>query len=148
MNYSIDESMTPFCPPTRLNWIKTNCNTPVQKKQKIPSYSAISPMRMMEIMVDYLFELQLLREVEGLFSEEDLQKINNLIDFISHISISTRIELISFAESSVSPIVAYYRKYFQPLHSLINSQSYKMELRHTQLSLEKESKKAKSLLKK
>lgn len=148
MNYQIDDSMNPFFPPTRLNWIKTHASSPVQKKQKIPPYNIISPMRMMEIMVDYLFELQLLREADDLFSEEDLQKINDLIDFISHISISTRIELISFSESSISPIVTYYRKFFQPLHNLINNQCYKMELRHSQLNMEKKLKQSKTSTKK
>ena len=147
-NFSMDESMNPWYPPTRLNWIKTHASGPVQKKQKIPSAGEISPMRMMKIMVDYLYELQLLRDVDGLFSKEDLKKINDLIDFVSHISISTRIELISFSESSVSPIVTYYKKYFTPLHSLIDNQCYKMELRNSQLKMEENNKNYKFPLKK
>lgn len=148
MNYQMDESMSPFFPPTRLSWIKTHASSPVQKKIKTPTYNTISPMRMMEIMVDHLFELQLLREADDLFSEEDLQKINDLIDFISHISISTRIELLSFAESSISPIVTYYRRYFQPLLNLMNNQCYRMELRHSQFNLEKNMKQEKASSKK
>ena len=131
--YGIDESPDPWYPATRLNWINSNLSCPVQKKQKIPPPNSISPMTMMKIMADYQFELQLLRETEGFFSSEDIEKITKLLLFIGQISKSSRLELISWADLQFASIQTYYQQFFMPLQDLLDNQSIRMAF-HDQIN--------------